>query len=323
MDIKKFFLTEKKYTKGLLPHEWVIIGYALLTLAVIMVCATSYANPEAMIWTRVKLVTATLGLWGLYRLVPCRIMMFIRIVTQVILLGEWYPDTYEINSILPNLDHIVASWEQSLFGYQPAQLFSETMSQWWFSETMHIGYASYYFLLVTIPLLYFINHYQEFQRTGFIILTSFFLFYLFFDMVPVAGPQYYFQAIGLDKVAAGVFPEMGTYFSNHQECLEIPGVHGPFRYLVQIAHDAGERPTAAFPSSHVGAATVVFFLAIRYCRIRHSWKTMYWYTPLYVSLCFATVYIKAHYAVDALAGLVFGTVFYFSLSQIYNRLEHR
>ncbi len=323
MDIKKYFLTEGKVVKGLLPHEWVIVGYAFITLSIVMVCATSYADPEAMVWTRIKLVTATLALWGLYRLVPCRIMMFLRVIMQVILLGEWYPDTYEINSILPNLDHVVASWEQSLFGYQPAEAFSEAMPQWWFSELLHLGYVSYYFLLVTIPLLYFVYWYEDFQRTSFIIISSFFLFYLFFDIFPVAGPQYYFHAIGLDKVAAGVFPELGTYFSNHRECLEIPGAHGPFRFLVQVAHDTGERPTAAFPSSHVGAATVVLFLAIRYCRKRRKWEMMYWYVPLYVSLCLSTVYIKAHYAVDAFAGFIFGTVFYFSLAQIFKVREGR
>ena len=36
-------------------------------------------------------------------------------------------------------------------------------------------------------------------------------------------------------------------------------------------------------------------------------------TPFYVFLCLATVYIQAHYAIDALAGLVSGTLLYFIL----------
>lgn len=318
MDIKRLFSLETNIRKGLLPHEWVIIAYALLTLAVIMVCSTSYVSPDAMVWTRIRLVTTIIALWGLYRLVPCRIMMFLRVAIQVVLLGEWYPDTYELNSILPNLDHIVASWEHGLFGYQPAAVFSDAMPQWWFSELMHLGYASYYILLLAIPMMYFIHCYEDFQRTSFILLTSFFLFYFFFDIFPVVGPQYYFKAIGMENVAAGVLPEVGTYFSCHTECLELPGAEGPFRFLVQMAHDTGERPTAAFPSSHVGAATIVLFLAVRYCRKCRKWHTLYWYIPLYIALCIATVYIKAHYAVDAFAGLLFGIVFYFALAAVYD-----
>ena len=48
---------------------------------------------------------------------------------------------------------------------------------------------------------------------------------------------------------------------------------------------------------------------------------MYWFMPLYILLRFSTVYIKAHYAVDALAGLVFGAVFYYALAAIYDRTK--
>lgn len=321
MDIKKLFLLEKKATKGLLPHEWVIIGYAVLTFCFVLIGWESYSNISALAWTRVKLVGATLALWGIYRLAPCRMSMLLRIVVQLILLGEWYPDTYEINKVLPNLDHVVAQWEQSIFNMQPGQTFSETMPWWWVSEPMHLGYGSYYFLLGGVPLLYFMHRYDEFLRTSFIVLSAFFAFYLFFDLMPVTGPQFYFEAVGLDKIREGIFPEMGTYFATHQECLPIPGADGPFKAFVQIMHDAGERPTAAFPSSHVGASTVLLMLAIRFCRKQKSWTTMYWFMPLYILLCFSTVYIKAHYAVDAMAGVPFGIAFYFILAAIYDRIK--
>jgi membrane-associated phospholipid phosphatase len=48
---------------------------------------------------------------------------------------------------------------------------------------------------------------------------------------------------------------------------------------------------------------------------------MYWFMPLYTLLCFSTVYIKAHYAVDAMAGIPFGIVFYFILAAIYDRIK--
>ena len=75
---------------------------------------------------------------------------------------------------------------------------------------------------------------------------------------------------------------------------------------MEDAKAAGERPTAAFPSSHVGISTVIMLL-IWHTKNR---RLLYCMLPFYVLLCFATVYIQAHYAVDALAGLVSGAAFY-------------
>lgn len=316
MTFKDLLTINPSPRRGLLVHEWVILAYALITLCIVIICATSYSDVDAMIWTRVRLVTLTLALWGLYRLVPCKLTLLTRIATQLLLLGEWYPDTYEINKILPNYDPLVAGWDQCLFGCQPAHTFSADMPWLWFSEIMYLGYGSYYLMIFIVPMLYFFKDYKRFTDMCGIIITSFFLFYFVFILFPVAGPQYYFEAIGIDSVEQGIFPSVGSYFASHHECLPLPGEPAPFRAFVQFMHDSGERPTAAFPSSHVGIATVILFVAISYCRRLRDYATLYWYVPLYVALCFSTVYIKAHYAIDALAGLVFGTVFYFVLSRL-------
>ena len=85
---------------------------------------------------------------------------------------------------------------------------------------------------------------------------------------------------------------------------------GFFYHLLDITHDAGERPTAAFPSSHVGVTTVVMLLALRTRSIRLILTIL----PFYVLMCFATVYIYAHYAIDAIAGLVTGLIFYYVIN---------
>ena len=88
---------------------------------------------------------------------------------------------------------------------------------------------------------------------------------------------------------------------------------GFFYHLVEDAKAAGERPTAAFPSSHVGISTICMFL-IAHAR---NYKLLAILAPLYFLLCCATVYIQAHYLVDAIAGvisaiLVYLPLFYFS-----------
>jgi membrane-associated phospholipid phosphatase len=158
-----------------------------------------------------------------------------------------------------------------------------------------------------VCVFYFFKRYAEFELTTFIILVSFFIYYVIFIFLPVTGPQFYYLAAGLDNIAAGVFPEVGNYFQTHQEALTVPGwKDGLFYYLVELAHAAGERPTAAFPSSHVGVTTILMFLAWR----THNRKLFWGMMPFFVLMCLATVYIQAHYAIDVLGGWVSAIVIY-------------
>lgn len=308
--IKQLFAIEKFPKKGFMALEWVMIAYLLLTLCVVLFCYTKVQNPEAMVWGRVRVAVITVALWGVYRMAPCRFTLFVRIVVQMALLSWWYPDTYEINRMLPNLDHVFAQWEQNLFGCQPAILFSKALPWPFFSELMDLGYASYYPMIAVVVLFYFAFKYDEFERASFVVLASFFIYYVIFILVPVTGPTFYYKAVGLDDIARGVFPNVHDYFNYYQDCLPAPGwPDGVFYQVVEDAKAAGERPTAAFPSSHVGVSTVLMFL-VWHTKNR---RLLYVLLPFYILLCLATVYIQAHYAVDALAGLVTGTMLYLSL----------
>ena len=305
--MKELLKIEKNPLKGLLAIEWAMFGYMLLTLLIIIFCYTKVQNPHAMIWGRIQLAVTTLLMWGVYRMVPCRLVMLLRVIVQMSFLSWWYPDTYEINRMLPNLDHVFASFEQQIFGFQPALVFSQVCSHPVFSELMDLGYASYYPMIAAVAFYYFFARYKEFHQCTFIIMASFFLFYTIFIILPVTGPMFYYQAVGVDEIARGVFPNVGDYFYSHQDCLPSPGwKDGFFYHLVESAHEAGERPTAAFPSSHIGITTILMWLA---CQARSRFL-FFILLPLFILMFFATVYIQAHYAIDALAGLFVGTAFY-------------
>ena len=314
--MKQLFKLETKTYKGLFAAEWAMLAYWLLTTLIIVVCYTKVQNPEAMHWGRVRILFTTAALYAVYRMLPCRLTRLARIGVQLAFLSWWYPDTYELNRMLPNLDHVFATWEQQLFGCQPALLFSQltahlpTLVSNIFSELMDLGYASYYPMIATVIIYYFFFRYKEFQRAAFIVLAAFFIFYVVFIVVPVTGPTFYYQAVGVDNVAQGIFPNLGSYFNLHQECMPSPGyTDGIFYHLVENAKAAGERPTAAFPSSHVGISTILMFLAW-HTRERRLFFVL---LPFFVLLCISTVYIQAHYAIDALAGLLSGTIIYYVL----------
>lgn len=317
--VKYFFEIERKPRRGLLAAEWVVVGYAVLTTLMMLFLWTKLPDAEPMLMGRFRALVMMAALWVVYRLVPCRLTMLARVVLMLAMLSWWYPDTYMLNRVLPNLDHHFAQLEQTVFGCQPALLFSQKLTWPVWSELMYMDYSSYFLLLVVVTLYYFFQRYQELQRVVFVIIGSFFAFYVIFDLLPVTGPQYYYLAAGLDNIAAGVFPNVGDYFLTHDEMMTMPGYQDGWFYQFMLhAHATGERPTAAFPSSHVGITIVLLLLALR---TKSRWLS--WFVGIMLLLmCLSTVYIRAHYAIDVIAGLVVGIVFYIVLMLISNNKKY-
>ena len=318
--IKDYFKIDKNPKKGLMTLEWVMLGYMAITIITMLFTYTKLVNPEAMLWGRLRVLVMTIALWAVYRMIPCRITKMVRIIAQMALLAWWYPDTYEINRMFPNLDHIFAGWEQDLFGCQPALLFAKTMPWAAVSELMSMGYFMYYPMIALVTFYYFFCRYYEAERAAFVMLASFFIYYLFYIYVPVVGPTFYFEAVGISEITKGIFPALGDYFNTHTNCLPTPGyTDGIFYQLVEDAKNAGERPTAAFPSSHVGVSTICMLL------VWHvgNRKMLYVMLPFYIFLCLATVYIQAHYLIDAIAGFISAVVIYFALMAVSKgMIEH-
>ena len=318
--IKDYFKIDKNPKKGLMTLEWVMLGYMAITIITMLFTYTKLVNPEAMLWGRLRVLVMTIALWAVYRMIPCRITKMVRIIAQMALLAWWYPDTYEINRMFPNLDHIFAGWEQDLFGCQPALFFAKALPWAVVSELMSMGYFMYYPMIALVSFYYFFCRYYEAERAAFVMLTSFFIYYLIYIYVPVAGPTFYFDAVGISEITKGIFPALGDYFNTHTNCLPTPGyTDGIFYQLVEDAKNAGERPTAAFPSSHVGVSTICMLL------VWHTGnrKLLYVMLPFYIFLCLATVYIQAHYLIDAIAGLISAVVIYFVLMAVSKgMIEH-
>ncbi len=301
--------------KGLFAVEKITLMYNLFTTILILIMFRQLDHPVVMITDRVMIAAMTFLLMYLYRLAPCKFSTFVRVAVQMSLLSYWYPDTYEFNRFFPNLDHLFASAEQTLFGCQPALTFSEAMPYAWFSEAVNMGYFSYYPMILVVTLFYFVRRYELFEKMSFVLVGCFFVYYIIYIFVPVAGPQYYFPAVGMENARAGIFASIGDYFNNNRELLPGPGYSDGFFYkLVESSQQVGERPTAAFPSSHVGVSTILMIMAGRVSR-----KLTLCLLPFYICLCCATVYIQAHYLIDAMAGFVTAFIFYVLVSRAFKK----
>ena len=147
MTLRSLFAIDKHAVRGLLAVEWIAIAYLLFTVVIMAVQWDQLVNTEQMVKGRLQFLLVTLAVWGVYRLLPCPLILFLRIAVQMVFLSWWYPDTYELNRMLPNLDHVFAGLEQQLFGCQPSLLFSQKLPWGWFSELMCMGYVSYFPLM--------------------------------------------------------------------------------------------------------------------------------------------------------------------------------
>ena len=218
---------------------------------------------------------------------------FIHLFYPILLLSYFYGETALINNLIFSeyLDPIIYNWEQTLFGFQPSLEFSIRFPQPWFSELLYMGYFSYYLLTFGVSLMFFIIKPTMAENVNFLIITSLFIYYLIFIIFPVVGPQYYFSPPFSEVANSGFFSRM-----------------------VKLIQHYGEHPTGAFPSSHVGL--VVIFLTMTYNNLR--W--LFWViVPLFLLILLATVYIKAHYAIDIFAGLLSAPIVYY-ISGILFRL---
>ena len=291
--------------------------YNLFTTLLIIIFFNRLNDPQAMLLGRFFIAFATFAVIYVYTKFPSMATRLLRVVSQMALLSYWYPDTFEFNRIFPNLDHLFATLESDLFGCQPALLFDQVCSGLFWREAFNMGYWLYYPMIALVSFYYFFCRPKEAERCTFVIMASFFLYYIVYIFLPVAGPQFYFPVIGEEIAAAGPYPELGDYFNLHSEItIAQEGKGGLFTELVGMAQGAGERPTAAFPSSHIGVTTILVMLAYR----AKKWLFAVMF-PVYVLLCCATVYIKAHYLVDAIAGLVTGVLVYYLTTWLYKKFE--
>ena len=115
--------------------------------------------------------------------------------------------------------------------------------------------------------------------------------YICFILYPVAGPWYH--SPHLDTAS------LGHFFPN----------------VVQTVLERAASKGAAFPSSHVAVAVVIWLLAWRFAR------RVFWILAAIVpALALGTVYGGFHYAVDAGAGLLVGVAGYFAAPHVHRFL---
>ncbi|MBS1647992.1 MAG: phosphatase PAP2 family protein [Bacteroidetes bacterium] len=281
------------------PIDVITILYMGLSAGYILAGYNKIENIESLFLMRVGvLVFMFFLLYAESKLKFTKIKWFVSFLRNVypfFFLNYFYTEThYTKNNLFPqDIDAVFASAEQSIWGFQPSLQFSEHVNNPLFRELMYMGYFSFYLMIPTLCIAFYLKNKNTAKQPLFIMACSFYLFYCLYHFIPVLGPQYYFNSYAYNMEPRYFFGSIMHYLQIHVEY-----------------------PTGAFPSSHVGMAFV-------FCYVTYHWhKTLFKIVlPLALCICFATVYIKEHYLIDVLAGLATAPVFIYLSKKIHTLIE--
>ena len=280
-----------------IPKVWfsVLLYFAIIELVIIFTKPSLFFDWN-FILTRVIFVFAFTFSVIIKRKISKNFFQLLQNILVFALMTFLYKETAMLNTLIfPKIDEFLSNLDQNIFKFQPSIEFSKHFNSLFFSELFYFGYFCYYLLpLVVLGILYkFLP--QKIEEFGFILITSFLLYYFIFIIIPAEGPQFYF-----------------TFPDNYIEA------QGIFGNAIKLIQKNGEAPTAAFPSSHVGISWIVIFWLYQNFR-----KSVKYFLPFVILLMFSTVYIKAHYFVDVVAGFLTAPIVFFLTFKFYKFLNRK
>jgi membrane-associated phospholipid phosphatase len=293
--------------RSLRPVDALIAAFALLLDAIVLSAAGRIGDWAFLLGLNTLAVTGILA--------AARLAETNRIVRAV---HDWYPVPViflvfkEMHVIIQSLaradwDPLLIRIDRALFGTDPT-VWMGTHATPLFTEILQLAYVSYYFILLSVGVeLVLTNDRARFSYVLFVIVYGFFLSYLGYLTFPAVGPRFTLHDFAaLNTELPGLWLTNGIRdFLNAGE--SIPG---------GIAGAVRNAQRDAFPSGHTQMTLISLFLAFRY-RLRSRWVLSLFGTLLIVS----TVYLRYHYVVDLLGGLLFAAVTVSTAPWLFARWE--
>jgi membrane-associated phospholipid phosphatase len=215
----------------------------------------------------------------------------------VALIGITYKElTYLIPLIHPrDFDSALAAIDHRIFGMHPT-VWLERFTWPPLTEVLQLTYSTYYFLPIILGVILWNNDRPEkFHFFVFVLVLGFYLSYLGYIAVPAIGPRF------LPSIAeAQTTPLTGLLvFQSLRRMLD--SVEG-------ITRDC-------FPSGHTELTLLVLYYARKFHR-----RTFWWLLPFGVGIVLSTVYLRYHYVVDVVAGVLVALAIIATTRPLYNKL---
>jgi len=176
-----------------------------------------------------------------------------------------------------DIDPQLIAIDYALFGVHPT-VWLERFTVPWLTEYMQLAYVTFYFLpFVLCAPLYRQGQLLAFRVSLCALLLGYYVSYLLYFLTPARGPRFYLAA-------SQTLPLTGLWLTEPlQTTLDA---------LEGIQRDA-------FPSGHTAIALIVLVMAARY-----QPRLFYPLLVVCVSLIISTVYLRYHYVIDVIAGIL-------------------
>jgi membrane-associated phospholipid phosphatase len=174
----------------------------------------------------------------------------------------------------------LAAIEAWIFGGQPV-VWAERFITPARTEFFNFFYANFYLVAPSVVVvLWFSGRKAEARHALLGVILCFYSGYVLYVIFPAAPPRLYFESLGLFHVKL-----TGGPITDFQQA------------LIEMMPNHAAR--AAFPSLHAAVSAVSLYYAWRYCR---------WFFPILlafvIGLLVSTVYLRHHYVVDLIAGVL-------------------
>jgi membrane-associated phospholipid phosphatase len=257
---------------AILPHEWVFGGFLLLTGLRLFV-----RDGAARDWSLVFLGCWLAGLgvfaWSERNLTPLR--WRVRLLFYPVAMGICF---YALGMAVPLLGHskvdgLLLGWDRALVGETPSVAW-EPWLQPWLEDLAMAGYLFFFYYLIAGPGHYCLRDVPLFRKCVVGLFTMYGLAFLGYTVMPAGGPHRYL-----------------TFTTP---------LHGP--WLLDWALrpvNRGSNSVDVFPSVHLAASLYLLMFDWKH------WRRRFWLVLLpCLLLCFSTLYLRFHYFVDLLAGVV-------------------
>ncbi|RJP68383.1 MAG: phosphatase PAP2 family protein [Ignavibacteriales bacterium] len=173
------------------------------------------------------------------------------------------------------------------------------------TELLQIVYATFYFLPVILGInLVLKKKWIELEYMAFCVVYGFFLSYIGYFLVPAVGPRFTLHDFAAtDSELPGLFiTNLLREVTNLGE--SIP--NGTLNPAELVQRDV-------FPSGHTQMTLIVMYVAYKL-----NVKSRYFIIPDGLLLIFSTLYLRYHYFIDLVGGLVFMIITMWTGNYIFN-----
>lgn len=188
-------------------------------------------------------------------------------------------------------DEVLIRIDRFIFGFDPTHALYKIANPY-LTELLQIVYGTFFFLPIVLGIhLLLQKRFIEFEYATFIIVLGFFLSYIGYLLFPAIGPRF-------------------TLHNFENTNTELPGIFLT-NFLREIVNAGESIPSGTpnpievvqrdvFPSGHTQMTLLVMWLSVKF-----NVKSKYFFIPNGLLLIFSTVYLRYHYFVDLIGGLVF------------------